>query len=59
MKKKSLSNSLKLKKANIATLNDKNIEMVKGGSTASTSVLAILCSTINPLDCTMSAFCAY
>lgn len=59
MKKKKLSNNLVLKKSVIAELGANTSDMVKGGSTSSTSVLAILCSTINPLDCTMSAFCAY
>ena len=59
MKKQIKNTSLHIKKATIAELNDKKVDSVKGGSTVSTSVLAVLCATINPLDCTMSAYCAY
>ncbi|WP_046745490.1 class I lanthipeptide [Kordia zhangzhouensis] len=59
MKKQQVKSSLKIKKATIAELNEVQTNSVKGGSTISTSVLAALCATINPLDCTMSAYCAY
>ncbi|KAB8153589.1 hypothetical protein EZY14_010165 [Kordia sp. TARA_039_SRF] len=59
MKKQIKKSSLQIKRATIAQLNDKKVEAVKGGSTISTSVLAVLCATINPLECTMSAYCAY
>lgn len=59
MKKSIIKRSLQIKKATIAKLNDKQVDAIKGGSTVSTSVLAVLCNTINPLDCSMSAFCAY
>ncbi|EDP95727.1 class I lanthipeptide [Kordia algicida OT-1] len=59
MKKQIKKSSLSIKKATIAELNNKQVDAVKGGSTISTSVLAALCNTINPLDCSMSAFCAY
>lgn len=59
MKKQIKKSALEIKKATIAELNDKKVDAVKGGSTISTSVLAALCATINPLDCTMSAYCAY
>ena len=59
MKKKSISNSLLLKKSVIAELGDKTQQKIVGGSTVSTSVVAAACSTINPLNCTMSAYCAY
>lgn len=59
MKKQIKNSSLHIKKATIAELNSKQTDALKGGSTISTSVLAALCNTINPLDCSMSAFCAY
>jgi hypothetical protein len=59
MKKQIIKSSLTIKKATIAELNNVQIDSLKGGSTVSTSVLAVLCTTINPLDCTMSAYCAY
>lgn len=59
MKKRKVTSSLTIKKATIAELNEKQVDSLKGGSTISTSVLAALCRTINPLDCTMSAYCAY
>ncbi|WP_046757229.1 class I lanthipeptide [Kordia jejudonensis] len=59
MKKSVIKNSLQIKKATIAQLHDTQVDSIKGGSTIATSVLAALCRTINPLDCSMSAFCAY
>ncbi|WP_298425760.1 class I lanthipeptide [uncultured Kordia sp.] len=59
MKKKSISNILVLKKSVVAELSDKNQQAIVGGSTVSTSVIRALCGTINPLNCSMSAFCAY
>ncbi len=59
MKKQIKKSTLTIKKATIAELTNKQVDSLKGGSTISTSVMAILCATINPLDCTMSAYCAY
>ncbi|MEM6718995.1 MAG: class I lanthipeptide [Bacteroidota bacterium] len=48
MKKKSISNNLKLTKSIVAELSDKKQQKVLGGSSI----------TLNPLDCTMSMYCA-
>ncbi|MBC8756223.1 hypothetical protein H2O64_16215 [Kordia sp. YSTF-M3] len=59
MKKKSISNSLVFKKSVVAELSNKKMQVVLGGSTATTSAMREWCATINPLNCTMSAQCAY
>ena len=59
MKKNRKSNMLELKKSVIAELSNKEVTSVLGGSTVSTSVVAAACGTINPLNCTMSAYCAH
>ena len=59
MKKNRKSNMLVFKKSVVAELSTKQIEGVVGGSTVSTSVIRAACATINPLNCTMSAYCAY
>lgn len=59
MKRKSLSTNLELKKSVIAELSNKETRVIIGGSTATTSAIREWCATINPLNCTMSAECAY
>jgi len=59
MKKKNVSSILNFKKSVVAELSDKKMEVVVGGSTATTSAIRDWCATINPLNCTMSAQCAY
>lgn len=57
MKKKNVKTSLIVKKSSIAKLNAKEINSLHGGSTFLNSALAIMCQSINRIECGTSGWC--